>query len=293
MANLPKIKGRKCFPLKIQHHSYLMDHRFEGNAVFPAVEAMQLLAASAKSYFPEINPNIISDAKFEKFLYLHENQPGTEIFNEISAGEDDRLASRLFSRTKSKTLSISRLKEHVSLSFQTRWNSELSLPPVEKLADLESKTFCIPASTVYHELVPFGPSYHNIIGDLLLSEKGALATIHAPLYHASSEPLGSPFPLDAAFHAACAWCQCFLKFIGFPVGFKKRQVIHETLPGKEYIARVIPIQTASDELICDLWIWNQDGRFFEAVSGLMMRDVSGGKKRPPQWIMNFTSPEKG
>jgi len=281
MANLPQIKGRKRFPLKIKAHSYLMDHRFEGNAVFPAVEAMQLLASSAQSHFPEIKPRYISNATFEKFLYLDKDQPEIEIFNEISSDENDTLVSKLITRTTSKTLSISRLKEHVSLSFHSRKNNEISLPPVETLADLKSKTFSIPASTVYHELVPFGPSYHNIIGDLFLSEKGAIAVVHAPENHAASGPLGSPFPLDAAFHAACAFCQCFLKFIGFPIGFKKRQVIHRTRPGKRYTVRMIPIQTSSDELICDLWIWNQDGRFFEAVSGLMMRDVSGGRRRPP------------
>jgi hypothetical protein len=293
MANLPQIKGLKRFPLEIKVHSYLMDHRFDGNAVFPAVEAMQLLAASTQSHFPEIKPKYISDAKFEKFLYLHKGQPEIEIFNEISAGEDGTMISKLVSRTKSKTLSISRLKEHVSLSFHTRWNNKINPPPVETLTDLESKTFCISAEKVYHELVPFGPSYHNIIGDLFLSENGAIATIHAPENHAASEPLGSPFPLDAAFHAACAWCQCFLKFIGFPVGFKKRQVLNETVPGKKYVARMIPVQAAPDLLICDLWIWSTDGRFFEAISDLMMRDVSGGRQRPPKWIMNLHSHEKG
>ncbi|MBW1897675.1 MAG: polyketide synthase dehydratase domain-containing protein [Deltaproteobacteria bacterium] len=293
MANLSQIKSPKRFPLEIAHHSYLMDHRFDGNAVFPAVEAMQLLAASTQSHFPEIKPQYISNAKFEKFLYLHEARPEIEIFNEISAGEKGILVSKLTTRTKSKTLSISRLKEHVSLSFHTRWNDEINMPPVETLTDLESKTFCIPAEKVYNELVPFGPSYHNIKGDLFLSEKGAIATIHAPKNHASTEPLGSPFPLDAAFHAACAWCQCFLKFIGFPVGFKKRHVIHKTHPGREYTARMIPVKAAPDNLICDLWIWSTDGRFFEAVSGLVMRDVSGGRKLPPKWIMNIHSHKKG
>jgi hypothetical protein len=270
-----------------------MDHRFEGNAVFPAVEAMQLLAASARSHFPKIQPLVIHDAVFEKFIYLNEDLKETEIFIEFIEGEDGTLKSKLISRTTSKTLSISRLKEHVALLFHSTRENQTPLPDVQKLADLESQTFRVPASRVYSELVPFGPSYHNIIGDLVLSEKGAVATILAPVNHAASEPLGSPFPLDAAFHATCAWCQCFLKFIGFPVGFKKRRVIHKTIPGKEYVARMIPVQTASDNLVCDLWIWNPDGRLFEAVSGLMMRDVSGSRKRPPQWIMNIHSHEKG
>ncbi|MFO7560641.1 MAG: polyketide synthase dehydratase domain-containing protein [Desulfobacterales bacterium] len=292
MANLPQIKGGKRFPLEIERHSYLMDHRFEENAVFPAVEAMQLLAASTQSHFPEIDPTVIRNAEFEKFLYLHADQPEIEIFNEISSGEDDSLVSRLISRTKSKTLSISRWKKHVSLSFHSRQANETGLPSPGDVTDLGAGTFSIPASTVYRELVPFGPSYHNMKGDLLLSKTGAVSAIHAPRGPAPSEPLGSPFPLDAAFHAACAWCQCYLKFIGFPVGFQKRQVFLKTIAGKEYAARMIPIQTAADKLICDLWMWNPEGRFVEAVSGLIMRDVSGGEKHPPRWIMDLHSHEK-
>jgi hypothetical protein len=293
MANLSQIKGRKRFPLEIQVHSYLMDHRFEGNAVFPAVEAMQLLAASTQSHFPEIRPQVISDATFGKFLYLHQDIKETEIFNEVIRGEDGTLKSKLITRTISKTLSISREKEHVCVSFHTRKENERPLPPVEKLTDLESKTFRVPASAVYSELVPFGPSYHNISGDLYLSEHGVLATIHAPENPALSQPLGSPFPLDAAFHSVCTWCQCYLNFIGFPVGFKKRKVIHQTTAGKQYTTRMIPVQKDPNNLICDLWIWDRKGRFFEAVSGLVMRDVTGGRKRPPQWIMDIHSHKKG
>jgi hypothetical protein len=261
-----------------------MDHRFEGNAVFPAVEAMQLLAASALSLFPKIQPRMIHDAVFEKFLYLNKDLKETEIFIEFIEEEDGTLKSSLTSRTRSKTYSISRMKEHVSMLFHETRETQTPLPDVQKLADLESQPFRVPASRVYSELVPFGPSYHNISGDLFLSEHGALATIRTPEYKAASGPLGSPFPLDAAFHAACAWCQRYLQFIGFPVGFQKRQVIHPTLAGEEYTARIIPVQTKPDALICDGWIWDRNGRFFEAVSNLVMRDVAVGRKRPPQWI---------
>jgi phosphopantetheinyl transferase len=40
------------------------------------------------------------------------------------------------------------------------------------------------------------------------------------------------------------------------------------------------------ELLFDIWIYDQDGVFYEAALGVLMEDVSGGRMRPPQWIMD-------
>lgn len=293
MANLPQIEEIHQFPLEIRLHPYLMDHRFEGNAVFPAVEAMQMLAASTKSHFPEINTNIILDAGFDKFLFLKADQPVMEGFNEIRIKEDGSIESRLVTRIKSRKLAISRQKEHVIISFQSGQTSMSDFPLFENLTRLEGECFQIPSHKVYQELVPFGPAYHNLTDDLLISAKGVVANLSAPVCEAAAEPLGSPFPLDAAFHAACVWCQCFLGFIGFPVGFEKRTILRQTLPGNHYICRIIPVKTFPERLVCDLWICDPKGIFFENIKGVRMKDVSAGRRKPPEWIMKIQPLDSG
>lgn len=293
MANLSQIGDLRQIPLTIIQHPYLMDHRFEDNAVFPAVEAMQVLAASAKICFPEINTELILNANFDKFLTLREDRQMIECFNELSQKQDGSIESKLVTRMKSRKLAISRQKEHVSVCFPSASTPEARFPSFEKLMSLEGKTFSVSSRAVYRELVPFGPSYHNITGDLLISRKGAVANLFAPRYEASTDPLGSPFPLDAAFHAACVWCQCFQGFIGFPVGFEKRTIFRRTLPGNNYIARITPVKTSPELLVCALWICDPKGSFFENIEGLKMRDVSSGRRKPPEWITNMQSPDSG
>ena len=69
MEDLPKIADKVRLPLKIKIYPYLMDHQFEGKAVLPAVEAIQLLAASTSGYLPDVGIDTILDARFDKFLY--------------------------------------------------------------------------------------------------------------------------------------------------------------------------------------------------------------------------------
>jgi len=287
MANLSQIEEIRQFPLEIRLHPYLLDHRFEGNAVFPAVEAIQILAASTKSHFPEINTDIILDASFDKFLFLKADLSEIECFHELHIKKNGLIESKLVTRIKSRKLAISRQKEHVTISFQSSRIPAADYPLFENLTQLEGEFFSISSRKVYQELVPFGPAYHNITDDLLISENGVIANLSAPVCEAATEPLGSPFPLDAAFHAACVWCQCFLGFIGFPVGFEKRTLFRQTLPGNRYISRIIPVKTTPELLVCDLWICDPEGNFFENIAGVRMKDVSAGKSKPPEWIVNI------
>ena len=139
---------------------------------------------------------------------------------------------------------------------------------------------------LYKDLVPFGPAYQNILDDLVVTEKGAVAYLQSSSAPAPLQPLGSPFPLDAAFHAACAWGQRFSSIVGFPVGFEERIICRPTQSGGNYISRITPVRQASDPLVLifDIWIYTEDGQPCEAVRGVQMRDVSGGRLKPPQWV---------
>ena len=284
MEDLPKITEKVRLPLKIKVYPYLMDHQFEGKAVLPAVEAIQLLAASTSGYLPDIKIDSILDARFDKFLYISPRVPLIDAFNEIEVREDDGVISRLITKTRSKAGSITRTKEHVSLRFSK--NPQNPAPPLlDEVSALEGLGIDIPCARLYGELVPFGPAYHNVKDTLTVSERGAIASVYSPDNGAPSAPLGSPFPLDAAFHAACTWGQRYRGIIGFPVGFGIRRIFKQTSPGATYIARIIPKNGYSESLLFDIWIYGQDGVFYEAALDVLMEDVSGGRMKPPQWVL--------
>ena len=283
MEYLPKIADKVRLPLKIQILPYLMDHQFEGKAVLPAVEALQILAASTSDHLPGIKINSILDARFDKFLYINPGAALIDAFNEIEVHEDSCLISRLITKTRAKAGSITRIKEHVSLRFSKN-PQEPARPLLDEISALEGLGIDIPSNKLYSELVPLGPAYHNVKETLTVSEQGAIASVYAPDNGALSTSLGSPFPLDAALHAACVWGQRYKGIVGFPVGFGLRRVFKQTWPGTTYSARIIPKKGCSKALIFDIWIYGRDGVFYEAVLDVLMKDVSGGRMKPPQWV---------
>jgi hypothetical protein len=68
------------------------------------------------------------------------------------------------------------------------------------------------------------------------------------------------------------------------VGFDRRIISRPTQPGGSYRTRVQLLSRTNDELLFDLQIFDDQGHIFESVTGIRMRDVSGGKIKPPEWL---------
>jgi len=260
---------------------------------------MQILAVSTQNHLPDTDIQYIENAKFDKFFYIepHTTQDTTpdnniaEAFNEIEVRENDGITAKLITKTRSKKAGITRVKEHAVMQF-AGWKPDIKPFPLDNVSGQIKRGFSILSDKLYNDLVPFGPAYHNIKDTLFVSEKGAIGSIQAPKQSATNNfkmPLGSPFPLDAAFHAACAWGQRYLAVVGFPVGFDKRIVIQPTRPGNSYICLILPVNVTADLLAFDIWLYDLNGIPFEAVYGVQMRDVSAGRMKPPKWIIKESS----
>ena len=273
-------------PVKIHVFPYLLDHRFEGNPVFPAVEAMQILAQSVKDFAPQADITAIRDATFDKFLYI---PPATEKINalcSITPFENGDITAVLQTKIRSKKASITRIKEHVTVRFP-RVRPEVAPHPRDPESAGENDFLAIAPDRIYRELVPFGPAYHNILENLLIHKDGVIAKLRAPIIsdrvHKTGQ-LGSPFVLDAALHAACVWGQRHRRMVAFPVGIEKRIISQPTQPGDRYISRAIPVRTDSDLLVFDISIYDGNNTLYESALGVHMRDVSAGRMKPPPWI---------
>ena len=274
-------------PLSIAVFPYLQDHRFEGNAVYPAVEAIQMLARAVKKFRPETDITAITDTTFDKFLLIPPDLKNIDALCSITPLENGDIIAVLQTKIRAKNAAFTRIKEHVTVHYP-RLKPKVATYLPDSFSFGKNNCLEILPGPIYRELVPFGPSYHNISEKLIVHKDGVLAKLQAPIISDAIEKtgqLGSPFVLDAAFHAACVWGQRFSGVVAFPVGIEKRIVIKPTRPGGAYISAAIPVQSDADKLVFDICIYDDDKTLYEMAAGVHMRDVSAGRLKPPSWII--------
>jgi len=275
------MKSRFSFTLLTR--PYLRDHFFEGTAIFPAVEALITLAYAVRSQHPQTTIHRMTGARFSRTLAIEPAGEQQEVYIEIEA-DASGIGASLLTSIKLKNSAMSRTLEHARVTFvQDKVLPEPSMS-FRTARKLGGECIHIPAASIYRELIPFGLSYQNIIGDLSVSEEGALADISGGSGDADDTLLGSPFVLDAAIHAACVWGQRFMDIVPFPVGFDERIIYAPAKKGGAYLARITPVDVSREPLIFDIWIFDQNGTICESISGLHMRDMTRGRRKPPLWI---------
>ena len=284
MEIISGVKKKERYPVEIRTYPYLQDHYFEGQAIFPAVEALIFMARVAVANFPQINVCLQKQARFPRFLSIDPQEQIKKVFADIGEAADGALSVSITSMAKAKTGIISRTLQHACVEFASSPAQDYPASPPADFQHLGGKCINVPAAAIYRGLVPFGKAFQNIVGDLSLSPAGAIAYLYGGEGEANDDLIGSPFPLDAALHAACSWGQRYAGIVAFPVGFEKRIVHRKTKKERKYVSRIIPVDVSREPLIFDALIYDLDGIIYESVSGIQMRDVTQGRLRPPDWI---------
>jgi hypothetical protein len=267
-------------PVRLPIRPWFCDHCFNGRAILPAVEAMRVLAETVRAEHPVLDVRIMHGGRFARFLEIPPDQDVVDILVELAQMEGGAVRTRLCTRKQLKTMT--RLTEHCELIFGAIAAHDAMAAPPPAMTSKSARQ--VSAERIYRELVPFGPAYRTLQGDLNLTENSAEGILHTPNLPLEDSPLGSPFPFDGAMHAACVHGQRLVDFVPFPVGFTTRIIAAPTLPGEEYVTTVHLRACAADELVYDLWVLDQEKQVRETLSGLRMRDVSSGRIKPPAWI---------
>ena len=70
MEDFPRIIDSARVPLDIPIRPCLNDHCVDGQAVLPAVEAMEILAQAVKRFRPGTDVTAMTGLQFDKFVYL-------------------------------------------------------------------------------------------------------------------------------------------------------------------------------------------------------------------------------
>ena len=271
----------ESFALSMQPPPFFRDHHVQDRPVLAAVEAMERLAADACGRFPEHDGRWMQGVRFDKFLFLNSKAPITA-FNRVEKNDHGSIRTTLTTRFKAPGAKVTRRLEHASLIIGKGLPTVVA-PPLEIAATLAGVCTVVDPARIYREMVPFGPAYRNICEPLLISADGALARVRSarPADPRSDLHLGSPYVLDAAFHAACVWCQRYCGIVVFPVSIDQRTIIRPTRLDAVYTARVVPVRTDKAPVVFDIFIYDDTGTLREAATGIHMQAVGGGRTKAP------------
>ncbi len=253
-------------------HPWVADHAVAGKIVLPAVETLLFLAAMGRELYPDLPVSTMVGARFGKFLEIAPGQRQVEVLVELAVS-GDHLRAVLQSEVVLKNMT--RIKEHGEVHFPLQPSLTSIADTCEIILPTTSAT-TFSAETIYRRLVPFGPAYRSLYGNLHLRQNEAFGELRAPLLMSDNPAgalLGSPFPCDGAMHAACVLGQQRASYIPFPVGFARRRVLRSTRPGDAYLVKATLTAESAEELTFDLRLADRAGRLYEAVDGLRMRDV--------------------
>jgi len=283
MADLPPVTARRQRALSIPLRPWLRDHHFDGRAMLPAVVALDLLAAGAAAEFPDLAAGATREAEFLRMLHLPAAARSIPATLEITRHADGSCSAALATEHRSPASGLRRRLVHVTCRFTPAADAPGAPPP----AEAPPKALAVPAERVYAELVPFGPSLRNLQGMAHLWRHGALGEAWArplPDDPDADGASGSPLPLDAAFHLACAWGQRYHGWVAFPVGFAARTVHRPIRSGERCRVWVAPQGADAGGLRFHLRLDDLDGRPCETVRGLRMRALGGGRFQAPAWV---------
>ncbi len=271
-------QGELCIPVP----PHFLDHAFEGRAILPAVEILEILAGFVHGRCPEIPVRTMEDALFPRFLVLDPGADALVARIEWQSLDDGRVKALLGTAVRSRSGAIGRLAVHGSVVFGAGTVAE-TLAVVDR-KPVRTDRFGVPAERLYRDLIPFGPAYRNARDPIEIWEEGAEAVVQAPDWGNPRRLLGSPFPLDAGLHVACAWCQRYGGTVALPLGFRNRRIVRPIAPGESCRVRIDAKGETAGSFLFDLRIRDSGNGVLESLSGVRMRDVSRGRLRPPSWI---------
>ncbi|MCB2187988.1 MAG: polyketide synthase dehydratase domain-containing protein [Deltaproteobacteria bacterium] len=268
-------------PLNLALPAHLADHQVMGRVVLPAVHAVAALAQAAREWDPGLPVHTTHDASFQRFITIPEGTREMAARAALTLLDTGGAEATLMTEVAARGGAVSRLLEHVKVTFAP------ARPPVPPPEDetwiLHGPALIVPRDKFYAELVPFGPSFQNVLSDAFLAPNGALGRVGSQ-EPSPPGPLGSPYPLDAVFQLASAWCQRFRGVVTFPAGYRLRYIYRRALATRQYFGRVLPVGQKDEDHLFDVWLHDLKGEVVECVQGLIMSDLSRGRVTPPDWV---------
>ena len=84
--------------VQVPVHPWYRDHCFDHRVIFPAVEAMQLLALTVQSTYPALDVRVMHLGRFTKFLEIPQASVTLDVVVELEQEGNNRVCARLLSK---------------------------------------------------------------------------------------------------------------------------------------------------------------------------------------------------
>jgi hypothetical protein len=281
MTSLVPRQMEVAYPLD----NYLKDHHIDGQPVLPAAEALRFMTTQVRDHYPQIDANRMTDIEFARLLPFKPEKQHINVVIDFKPEPTGALKADLTTLFVSKKAGIKRPITHVKATFGVTHITPNHTPapvPVHSKAE----PFFVSPQQLYRELVPLGPAFQNVAGDIAIRPETARALLKAPPSNApqENEPAAT-FVLDAAFHVACAWGQRYREIVAYPVALAERNIYKPVSSGAFYQAIVTPRSHHPTVLNFDIEIRDLQNELCETITGLEMRVLpQTANLRPPKWL---------
>ncbi len=152
MEDLPGVTATAQLPLHVPLASYLHDHRFDGRAVLPGVEALDILARAARRFDPVVDVTRMRAVAFDKFLAIDPGASHLTASAELTRHADGSLTAVLATRAASKSGGMTRVRTHAGATFGGPMKAVPELP-LDLAAAPEGACLSLARAQIYPELI--------------------------------------------------------------------------------------------------------------------------------------------
>lgn len=267
-----------AFTIETKDHIYLDDHKFDGIPVMPMAVALELMIQGAKSVYPDRSVVKVSNLDIPSGVVFHSDQKKFVVEAKPERGTDGLVSVQLSSLTGKTKKTHFHCKVQMSAAPNPApevWNTqdETAIPQViGPCSKLSSETDVPQPGDVYGKWLFHGPIFQGIKEVMHLAEDGIAGKVKGArpidcIRSADSSRWNiDPVLLDSSMQLAGIWARFYRDVTVLPTGFKSMHFFG-AMP-MNATAQIFLNPTMATELLCDLAIYDENGKIAVIVEGL-------------------------
>lgn len=267
-----------AFTVETKDHVYLDDHKFDGIPVMPMAVALELMIEGAKSVYPNRGVVKVSNLDIPAGIVFHGDHKKFIVEAKPERGTDGLVSVQLISLTGNTKKTHFHCKVQMSATPNAApdvWNTkdETAIPqligPCSKLA---SERNVPQPGDVYGKWLFHGPIFQGIKEVMHLAEDGIAGKVNGarPVDCVKSADTSvwniDPVLLDSSMQLAGIWARFYRDVTVLPTGFKSMHFFGP-MP-MNATAQIFLNPAMATELLCDLAIYDENGKIAVIVEGL-------------------------
>lgn len=265
-------------PVNISNHIYLEDHKLDSVPVLPMAVALEMILEAATLAFGGRRVMALSDFDIPAGVIFDTDQKSFEVTIEpLEPNSALAKVESVGSRGSRKLHHKARVEFTSSIKRESGATTLLgsrvpALFKEDKLADYESELPGV--DEIYANWLFHGPRFQGIERIEKLAPQGICGRVKGQdpadclTLSGGAQWILDPTLFDSAMQLGAVWARFYSDITCLPTGFKKLHLF-ETPDREDVVVRVYTVDKTFDgEVICDLAVYNADGKLALLVESL-------------------------